>query len=298
MLFMGINLENKKTIFTVAGNDLVKKYQINFLIRFLIWLCIFCVCLLVPTFVSMQYLPILSCMLGLIIAHGIELQHQTIHYSAFKSKKLNIIIGNILGLPILNSFSHYQYVHNWHHQHVGSAADIEFFSEHRLNSRIKLGDLLYKLISIHISYILIFKRFIFYKNTVSEKIKREFSLHVLCHLLFIFICISNVSYVVIYINWLMSLAFYHAWHFLFEFPEHYLCSHEVKSIFFNTRSIQTNSFAKYLTNFNNFHAEHHLFPKVPMVCLEAIHRQVSIKVKHKNTSYFDFYKSIFTRNLM
>src|SRR5947199_6090306 len=50
-------------------------------------------------------------LLGLVYAHAVELQHQALHNTAFPSKRWNRFVGYFLGLPMLVSFSDYQYSH-------------------------------------------------------------------------------------------------------------------------------------------------------------------------------------------
>lgn len=64
--------------------------------------------------------------LGLIYAHFTELQHELLHGHAFKSQKLNRLLGFFCGLFMLNSFSHYKYHHLRHHRHLGTELNNEF----------------------------------------------------------------------------------------------------------------------------------------------------------------------------
>jgi fatty acid desaturase len=66
--------------------------------------------------------------LGLIYAHGVELQHQALHNTAFPSKFWNRVVGFFMGLPLLVSFSDYQYSHLRHHRLLGTGDDREFFN--------------------------------------------------------------------------------------------------------------------------------------------------------------------------
>ena len=58
--------------------------------------------------------------LGLGIAHGVELCHQALHNTGFTNSSLNEIIGVALGLPLLVSFYEYRISHLAHHKHVYS----------------------------------------------------------------------------------------------------------------------------------------------------------------------------------
>ncbi|MGZ4159514.1 MAG: fatty acid desaturase family protein [Neobacillus sp.] len=246
----------------------------------------------------MWLLPLFSLFLGLAIAHGIELQHQALHYTGFKNRNLNVIVGNLFGLLTLNSFTHYQILHNWHHQKIGTADDIEFFLDHRIDVRLSTINLLKRIFRIYETYRLIIQRF-FSTPELPEKVliksksktnSINFELFVYRFILIIF-CLATAFGIIspiILLNWVIAVGFYHVWHFLFEFPEHYLCATSDKSIYRNTRSITGNAFSRYIS-FNNFHVEHHLFPKAPMDHLILIHNEISGKIEHKNKSYLEFY---------
>src|ERR1044071_2506306 len=67
-------------------------------------------------------------LLGMAYAHAVELQHQCLHTTAYKSRVWNRIVGVILGLPSFVSFSDYQNSHLKHHRLLGTPEDKEFFN--------------------------------------------------------------------------------------------------------------------------------------------------------------------------
>ena len=83
-------------------------------------------------------------------------------------------------------------------------------------------------------------------------------------------------------------------HALIEFPEHYECDSSSRNILENTRSIKSNFFMTWLTNGNNYHVEHHMYPAVPLQNLKRIHYALHSEQKHYNLGYFAFYKYYIT----
>lgn len=59
--------------------------------------------------------------------HAVELQHQCLHYSAFRKPRFHRLVGVPLGTPILVSYSHYRVRHLQHHRYLGTPKDAEFF---------------------------------------------------------------------------------------------------------------------------------------------------------------------------
>ena len=66
-------------------------------------------------------------LVAMAIAHGIELEHQALHATGIGKRWLDMTLRFVLGLPLLISPHHYQDRHLYHHQHVGTPKDSEFF---------------------------------------------------------------------------------------------------------------------------------------------------------------------------
>lgn len=286
--------------------QLIRKYQLKFSFRLIFWIAILVVLFILPIYLPRVFTPVFSALLGLVFAHGIELQHQTIHYNAFVNLKLNILVGRILGLPTMNSYTHYQCLHMWHHQNIGTVDDNEFFRSHRSNKKLSIGEFLRRFFGFQDTFMLILER-IFLKPELPQKIfyrfgdklvqiQKELHFYRIIFLCFLLAVIFNLISPVIFLNWILAICFYHFWHFLFEFPEHYLCAISEKEIYKNTRTIRGTDFSSYITNFNNFHVEHHLYPYLPMDHLGVVHSSICNKIENKNLSYFEFYEEHIWRN--
>ena len=84
---------------------------------------------------------------------------------------------------------------------------------------------------------------------------------------------------------LPSLVVAHLLQVLIELPEHVDCNSESRTVSENTRTLTTNSFMEWVTNFNNWHIEHHSFPNVDFRFLE---RKSSVQ---QAVGYVEFYHS-------
>jgi fatty acid desaturase len=71
--------------------------------------------------------------LGLMYAHALVLQHSCLHNTALRTKQSNRIVGFLLGLPMLVSYSDYQVRHFKHHKMLGTSEYEESFN-HNYNS--------------------------------------------------------------------------------------------------------------------------------------------------------------------
>ena len=55
---------------------------------------------------------------GIVIVHFFSLQHECVHYTAFKTRKLNDIFGNICGFAIVLPHQQFRYEHCDHHTYT------------------------------------------------------------------------------------------------------------------------------------------------------------------------------------
>lgn len=239
-----------------------------------------------------------TCLVGIMFAHAVELQHESIHGAGFQFKGINRTLGFILGIPMFVSFSHYKLEHLKHHKLLGTNDNKEFFD---------YGD------AREISFL---KKFVHsvtlhrYQNVISnmrkallgqdfaenkkksEHIRKEYIFILIILLASVGFSLMFKSYLLLQL-WLMpSLLVAELVHFMIELPEHFNCETNSTYVPDNTRTIRGSNFSFWLTNGNNFHVEHHLFPQVPISKLPKIHRQLLPHLTNYNSSYFDFFKEL------
>ena len=230
---------------------------------------------------------------GLMSAHGVELQHQALHGTAFTSRVANRLVGFVLGLPMFVSYSAYRDAHLWHHRFLGSLKDREFFNFKR-NAGVGRADLFKHVISL--------ARF----QKLAAEVKMSLSPHskmpyrtrveyigmlVLVSSFFAFALVTSNPLLIV--GWIVSLLVVaEPIHNLIELPEHFGCDSSTRVVLRNTRSITSNRFMTWYTNSNNLHVEHHLYPGVPMQMLGRIHSDLQPDLAYYNQTYFDFFRTI------
>ena len=231
-------------------------------------------------------------LLALGIAHGVELQHQALHHTGFRSVALNRGVGFLLGLPILISFSHYRDRHLHHHKHVGTDDDSEFFQYSKENNDNRLALIANLLMLPHwrrVGGLCIAAwsgRDIgrVYRPSNERPIRMEYRLFALyaCAVLAGAILVGGVFWLFV-IGPLLAAPV----HTLIELPEHLGCD-KSESIFQNTRTIRSNRFMTWLMNGNNYHVEHHLLPAVIPERLHLLHAHIHGEITFLNESYLEF----------
>lgn len=240
--------------------------------------------------------------LGAMFTHCIELQHQCLHYTAFKSRRLNRIVGFILGLPSLVSFSHYQFKHLHHHRYLGTEMDGEFFSYQNVEQGSESFNLIFAAFDYRriVELAKIFAKAVLghqidpkINSDKANRIRHEYlaMLALIATATAASVFLGAVEY--IFLLWLLPLVLVaEPLHFFVELPEHFGCQKSNPSPFFNTRSITSNKFLFWFTNGNNLHVEHHLFQNAPISELPKIHEQVRNRLRYSNQTYVEFFKGL------
>lgn len=238
---------------------------------------------------------------GLIYAHLIELQHECLHFHAFKSHKLNRLYGVLAGLFMFSSHSHYRYDHLIHHAYLGTERNQEHF-DYRFNDLSSLRGFLiaffdldrYKRVFSILSAAITGKPL---KNISKEKVQRHIKQE---YLFYAFIFILSVVASIYFKTWFFALAWWiptlfisEGAHFMIEMPEHYgLNTQTNPDVVSNTRTIRTNSIVAWYVNGNHIHTAHHFHQGIPMCNLKMLNELIKPKINIVESSYFMFYRDV------
>jgi fatty acid desaturase len=243
-------------------------------------------------------------LLGLLYAHAVELQHQCLHNTAYRSKRWNRLVGVVLGLPSFVSFSDYQNSHLKHHRLLGTPADKEFFnySYQRLTSLRALVPHLwmvqhYRGIAADIFNSLRGRlvRADEASPSMARRIRTEYQIMGLC--LIVMAAATAVYATALFLKvWLIPFLVAVPTHALIELPEHMGCDRSLPNVLVNTRTMKANRLFVWFVNGNNYHVEHHWLPAVPNDKFPELHRHVASRSVYLDTSYWSFYVQFF-RNL-
>lgn len=241
-------------------------------------------------------------LIGIAMTHGVELQHQALHGHGFKNRHSNRLVGYLLGLPMLVMYSHYQARHLWHHRHVGTSRDSEFFDYQLEESQFTIGELVFN--AFDLSLILRFVKYaarsalglridrdISVKPAVESRIRWEYAISTALLLTVAVGCYHHLE--ILAKLWLLPLVLIAIpCHFLVELPEHILCNRNSVNVVENTRTIVSGPFGYWFTNGNNFHVEHHMYPSVPMNKLHRVHAFLAQDISQLDESYRSFLRKI------
>ncbi|MCC3738967.1 fatty acid desaturase [Rouxiella badensis] len=236
--------------------------------------------------------------LGIVIAHGVELQHECLHHNLYRSIKVNRFFGIIYGLPMLVSYTHYQAQHLHHHTFLGTDKDeeiIDYKSEQLktisgLFTRITNANRFFQFMVTMINT----TQGVYPEVIKSKRQQRKFRHEY--YFIFFFILILIFLYQVWGVNILFTWFF--AWffiseplHFFIEVTEHIGKDKSNRVISENTRSYKTNLIWSYISNHNNYHIEHHSYPNVCAHNLKIVNEKKSGEYYTEN-SYIEAMKNV------
>jgi len=284
--------------------EIVKVNSVHFQWKLMVYILVTVTLISLTLYLPLPYWLLPSLALGLAYAHAVELQHQCLHNTAYRSRFWGRVVGVLLGLPSLVSFSDYQNSHLKHHRLLGTPEDKEFFNYayQKLNSLPALVTHLWMVRHYRdvMGYIVKSSLGILVrKNEATEKMAKKIRFEY--QLMAIFI--AAMTFVTIYFQttlflklWFVPLLVAVPTHALIELPEHIGCNTTRPDVLVNTRTIRTNKLLVWFVNGNNYHVEHHWLPAVPNDKFPELHNYVESRITYADLGYRSFY-SQFLRNL-
>lgn len=233
-------------------------------------------------------------LVGLMYAHAVELQHQCLHNTGFRSTRLNRFVGVLLGIPSLVSFSDYQASHFQHHKLLGTPSDKEFFNygyESLTSLKAFLPHLFmvrhYRDVAVYIARSLVGRTRDDVPDRTAKRIRSEYL--IMAAVLLSMAAVTLALQTPIFLKlWVLPLLVAIPTHALIELPEHIGCE-KTTDVLRSTRTIRSSKLAVWFTNSNNYHVEHHWQPGVPNDKLPDLHKMVADRITHLDGSYWSFY---------
>ncbi|MBK8011094.1 MAG: fatty acid desaturase [Deltaproteobacteria bacterium] len=232
-------------------------------------------------------------LMGLLFAHGLELQHELLHRNMLRSSRLSRLFGVLVGAPMLVSFTHYKIQHLHHHRKVGTDQDAEIFGYDASQLTTVPGFVarawnLSRIPAFALTLIGIAQNS-YPELATSKRLKSNLRTEYL--LLGALATAGAVAVIQLQATTILNvwfvpwLVFGELFHFLIELPEHIGCDRSDPNPLRNTRSYKTTAFWSYVANGNNFHIEHHLWPSIAIHNLREAHRYISeARAEHIETS--------------
>jgi fatty acid desaturase len=242
-------------------------------------------------------------LVGAMFAHGVELTHQFLHGTGFRGRGANRVAGFLCALPMFVSHSHYKALHLAHHRNLGTPANHEFFNYGNVKGKHFLVVLARSFsparfvgVAKNIVGALLGRR---PEGAGSDQEARAIQVEYLGMLACVvaaaaFTAITRSDLVLRLWVWPLLLVAEPV-HFWVELPEHFGCDLTTRNGFLNTRTIRGSWLSFWFTNGNNFHVEHHLYPRVAIDKLPKVHANIRHDIKFFNPSYWSFLRLVLAR---
>jgi fatty acid desaturase len=237
-------------------------------------------------------------------AHGVELTHQFLHGTGFDNRTANRVAGFLCALPMLVSHSHYRVLHLAHHRNLGTPGNREFFNYGNVEGRPFLIVLMRSFSPGR--YLGVAKNMARALAGMAadgattahdrRRIRSEYLAMVVLVVAAITVLVVTRSGLLVRL-WLIPLVVAESIHFWVELPEHFGCDLTTRNVLHNTRTIRGSWLSFWFTNGNNFHVEHHLYPRVVIDKLPRVHAMVRDDLRYVNDSYGAFLGTVLARKV-
>ena len=240
-----------------------------------------------------------------LLAHSVVLiflfsaLHETIHFTAFKTRRLNNIVAACAGFILLLPFQYFRGFHYAHHLHTQDRArDPELIGKKPYTRRSLLW---------HISGLPTWKFNIgsIYRHAMGKvdepyfeqqnhtKIITEARWHLAAYLvIFIYSLLSSNAWFWWY--WILPLLIGQPLLRLFLLAEHNGCDFN-DNMLHNTRTTYTVPMVNFLAWNMPYHAEHHYLASIPFHALPALHAWTGGRVKYRGGGYWQVNREILSR---
>jgi fatty acid desaturase len=204
--------------------------------------------------------------------HGLSLfTHEGVHGSLAKSRFWNHLLSALAAWPVLQNFAAYRVLHLKHHQHLGAPGDPDHYANYTSLPPLEKAMHVGRLIAGYPAYLLAIPVLAFVKGSGRDRF--FLSLEVVAEGVLIALALRFVPAAWLVHGWLVPMLFINTMVNVRGMSQHTLledATHEVRG----SRTILTNRVTTFFMCNENFHLEHHLFPRVPWYQLPTLHRRL------------------------
>ena len=240
-----------------------------------------------------------------ILLHGIVLifvfapLHETIHYTAFKSRWLNNVIAAVFGFILFLPVQYFRTYHYVHHRHT---QDPEKDPELIDKKPFTKSSFLWYLSGMptwrwHLQMMWHHARGKvkepYLEARTHRKIINEARLHIGLYLCLLFLSLVNASDWLIW-YWILPVLLGQPFLRLYLMAEHSDCDLS-DNMLENSRTTYASPVINFLAWNMPYHAEHHLLASVPFHALPALHAYTGQSIKYRGDGYWRVMKGVFAK---
>lgn len=231
--------------------------------------------------------------------HGISLfTHEAVHGVLSPSHSINRMMGIACALPVLQNYSAYKVLHLRHHKFVGQEGDPDHYDNYSTWTWLVFTMHWVRLIIGYPIYIVMIPILGFRQGRRSDRLWIVFELGLLL-LLVAAVIASPISWTVLLHAWLIPMLIINTFVNIRGMSQHTFLE-EPDDPVQGTRSILTNRVTTFFMCNENYHLEHHLFPRVPWYNLSRLHSEIKDQLVERKApfvrSYFEFVREFVNKS--
>lgn len=240
--------------------------------------------------------------LGVVQAAFFAPFHETMHQTAFASRRLNAVVGWLAGAPSLFNWHFYQAYHLAHHRHTQDPErDPELMMQPpptRFRSYLlRLTTLPYWRSRFRIAVDGLrgdFSAYPYIHPDAAPRIVRSVRWMLAFVAGAVLLAGLTLGWQAVLLFWVLPQLFGQSLLRCYLLTEHTFCSHERDGLT-NTRTMLTNPLLRLLMWNMPYHAEHHLYPFIPFHRLAEAHGLLRDRLAHVHPGYVDWHRQYLAR---
>jgi fatty acid desaturase len=217
---------------------------------------------------------------GIVVVHHFSLQHECVHYTAFKTRKLNDIFGMLCGISIILPNQQFRYEHCDHHTYT----QLKGKDPELIELPISIRKYLWYISSVpywNNKFKQIFRHFLgrlndddraFLSNHEALVVFREARSMVAIYAIILLVCASTNYWAPLW-YWVIPLFMGEPVMRFIRLTEH-VGRPNVDDMKENTRTSLVSVPLRFLSWNMNYHAEHHYAASVPFHALPKLHKKL------------------------
>jgi fatty acid desaturase len=222
--------------------------------------------------------------------HGMAvLVHETSHYSMFRSRPLDRLIGFLMGVPVFVSYTAYRVLHGYHHRYTREEEDPDEFNNVTRN-RFLLSLLFYSWLIIGTPvYLIHVAATALHRGTWRDRFD-IITEYVLLAVIFLFVywAARGLGQTSLLIHcWALPMIVAMVFGNVRSWAEHTMTI--PGDPFTRTRTVVSNRLVSLLMCNLNYHLEHHLCPGIPWYNLPRMHALLQSEYRQAGSFVYDSY---------
>lgn len=222
--------------------------------------------------------------------HGISLfTHEAVHSVLGKSRIFNDVLGALCAWPVLQNFSAYKVLHLRHHKFLGVEGDPDHYANYSSWTwMIFIMNWLRLLIGYPV-YIVMIPILGFRQGRPRDRFWIVVESLAVCAL-GVAVYLSPLPTTVILYGWVLPMILINSFVNVRGMSQHTLLPHPEDPVL-GSRTILSNPITRYFMCNENYHLEHHLYPRVPWYHLPALHRELNNDLNARSATFIPSYLS-------